>query len=42
MSASGPSGLLVLLLYSKALPKENILNFTMSVSVKILGVQDAW
>ena len=30
------------LLYSKKLPKQNILNFTMTVFVKILGVQEAW
>ena len=29
-------------LYSKMLPKQNILNFTMTVFVKILGVQEAW
>ena len=41
MSASGPSGSLVCLLYSKTLPKQNILNFTMTVFIKILGVQEA-
>ena len=41
MSASGPSGSLVFLLYSKTLPKQNILNFTMTVFIKILGVQEA-
>ena len=29
------------LLYSKTLPKQNILNFTMTVFIKILGVQEA-
>ena len=29
------------LLYSKPLPKQNILNFTMTVFIKILGVQEA-
>ena len=33
---------LVCLLYSKTLPKQNILNFTMTVFVKILDVQEAW
>ena len=42
MSAIGPLGPLVCLLYSKKLPKQNILNFTMTVFVKILGVQEAW
>ena len=29
------------LLYSKTLPKQNILNITMTVFIKILGVQEA-
>ena len=29
------------LLYCKTLPKQNILNFTMTVFIKILGVQEA-
>ena len=29
------------LLYSKTLPKQNMLNFTMTVFIKILGVQRA-
>ena len=29
------------ILYSKTLPKQNILNFTMTVFIKILGVQEA-
>ena len=29
------------LLYSKILPNQNILNFTMTVFIKILGVQEA-
>ena len=29
------------LLYSKTLPKQNILNFTMTVFIKILGVREA-
>ena len=29
------------LLYSKMLPKQNSLNFTMTVFIKILGVQEA-
>ena len=32
---------LVCLLYIKTLPKQNILNFTMTVFIKILGVQEA-
>ena len=30
------------LVYSKTLPKQNILNFTMTVFVKILGVHEVW